>query len=103
MNNLASLKCCTISSAFITCIDNTGGIIGSYMYLDKEAPIYLTGFGLLLAFGESALLVATLFELFFMYGNKRNANLTETGIREKYTDEQLLAMGGRSPLFNCTL
>ncbi|KAB8278698.1 major facilitator superfamily domain-containing protein [Aspergillus minisclerotigenes] len=103
MNNLAPSKRRAIGSAFNICMGNTGGIIGSYMYLDKEAPTYPTGFGLSLAFGGSALLVAVLLELSFAYGNKRNARLTETEIREAYTDEQLLAMGDRSPFFKYTL
>ncbi|OGM49825.1 MFS transporter [Aspergillus bombycis] len=103
MNNLAPSKRRAIGSAFNICMGNTGGIIGSYMYLDKEAPTYPTGFGLSLAFGASALLVAVVLELSFVYGNKRNARFTETEVRERYTDEQLLAMGDKSPFFKYTL
>ncbi|KAL4895493.1 major facilitator superfamily domain-containing protein [Aspergillus ambiguus] len=103
MNNLAPSKRRAIGSAFNICIGNTGGIIGSYMYLDRESPTYPTGFGLSLAFGTFSLLVALILELSYMYANKRNGRMTETEIRETYTDEQLLRMGDKSPLFVYTL
>ena len=58
MNNLAPSNRRAIGSAFNICVGNIGGIIGSYMYLDRESPTYPTGFGLSLAFGGSALVAA---------------------------------------------
>lgn len=103
INNLAPSKRRAIGSALIICIGNTGGIIGSYMYLDRESPTYPTGFGLSLAFGLSGLLVAIILELSFMFANKRRSRMSETEIRDTYADEQLLKMGDRSPLFQYTL
>ncbi|OQE20156.1 hypothetical protein PENFLA_c017G01681 [Penicillium flavigenum] len=103
INNLAPSKRRAIGSALNICMGNTGGIIGSYMYLDQESPTYLTGFGLSLAFGVSGLLVACIVELSFVYANRRNGRLSETEVREKYTDEQLLSLGDRSPLFRYLL
>ncbi|KAF4214222.1 hypothetical protein CNMCM8980_006907 [Aspergillus fumigatiaffinis] len=102
-NNLASSSSRAIGLAFNICIGNIGGIIGSYMYIDSESPKYYTGFGLSLAFGGSGLLVALLLELSYIYGNKKKARMSETEIRERYTDDQLLAMGNKSPLFKYTL
>lgn len=103
INNLAPSKRRAIGSAFNICMGNTGGIIGSFMYLDRESPTYLTGFGLSLAFGVSGLLVACILELSFVYANRRNGRLSETEVRERYTDEQLLSLGDRSPLFRYLL
>jgi MFS family permease len=103
INNLAPSKRRAIGSAFNICMGNTGGIIGSYMYLDREAPTYQTGFGLSLAFGVSGLLVASVLEVSLVRANRRNANMSEMEVREKYSDEQLLAMGDRSPLFRYML
>lgn len=103
MNNLAPSKRRAIGSAFNICLGNTGGIIGSYMYLDRESPTYPTGFGLSLAFGASGLVVAVLLELSFVFANRRNRRMSETEVRETYTDEQLLVLGDRSPLFKYTL
>jgi predicted MFS family arabinose efflux permease len=102
-NNLASSSSRAIGLAFCICIGNIGGIIGSYMYIDSESPKYYTGFGLSLAFGGSGLLVALLLELSYIYGNRKKATVSEAEIRELYTDDQLLAMGNKSPLFKYTL
>jgi MFS family permease len=103
INNLAPSKRRAIGSAFNICLGNTGGIIGSYMYLDREAPTYQTGFGLSLAFGLSGLLVASVLEVSLVRANRRNTAMSEMEVREKYTDEQLLALGDRSPLFRYML
>ncbi|KAJ6066430.1 hypothetical protein N7499_001393 [Penicillium canescens] len=103
MNNLAPSNRRAIGSAFNICVGNIGGIIGSYMYLDREGPTYPTGFGLSLAFGGSALVAALILEVSFVYANKRNGMMTESEIRDTYSDEQLLDMGDKSPLFKYTL
>ncbi|KAJ5667669.1 uncharacterized protein N7477_006239 [Penicillium maclennaniae] len=103
MNNLAPSNRRAIGSAFNICVGNIGGIIGSYMYIDKEYPTYPTGFGLSLAFGGSAFVAAVILELSFMWANKKNAAMSDVDIRSKYTDEQLLDMGDKSPLFKYTL
>jgi MFS family permease len=103
MNNLAPSNRRAIGSAFNICVGNIGGIIGSYMYLDREGPTYPTGFGLSLAFGGSALVAALILEFSFVYANKRNGMMSESEIRDKYSDEQLLEMGDKSPLFKYTL
>ncbi|KAF5006451.1 hypothetical protein FDECE_7173 [Fusarium decemcellulare] len=102
-NNLAPSSRRAIGVAFNICVGNIGGIIGSYMYLDKEAPRYQTGFGLSLAFGASGVIVALLLELSYKWGNKRKAQLTEEDIRAQYSEEQLLKLGDKSPLFKYTL
>lgn len=103
MNNLAPSNRRAIGSAFNICIGNIGGIIGSYMYIDREAPTYPTGFGLSLAFGGTALLAALVLEFSFLWDNKKRDTLDEVEIRERYSDEQLLELGDKSPLFKYTL
>ncbi|VUC31396.1 unnamed protein product [Clonostachys rosea] len=102
-SNLAPTNRRAIGVAFNICVGNLGGIVGSYMYLDKEAPRYQTGFGLSLAFGGTAIIVALLLELSYKLGNDRKAKLTEEEIRDKYTEDDLLKLGDKSPLFKYTL
>jgi hypothetical protein len=40
-----------------------------------------------------------LLELSYKWGNSRKARMTEEEVRAKYTDEELLDMGDKSPLF----
>ncbi|KAM5350738.1 hypothetical protein ACJ41O_007243 [Fusarium nematophilum] len=102
-NNLAPASRRAIGVAFNICVGNIGGIIGSYMYLDKEAPRYETGFGLSLAFGASGVLVALLLELSYKWGNTKKAKYTEDDIYNEFTEEQLMKLGDKSPLFKYTL
>ncbi|KAL4908484.1 hypothetical protein BDW74DRAFT_166151 [Aspergillus multicolor] len=103
INNLAPSKRRAIGSAFNICMGNMGGIIGSYMYLGSEDPTYQTGFGLSLAFGVSGLLVAVLVEGSFWGANRRREGVDEGVVREGYSDEELLELGDRSPLFRYML
>lgn len=102
-NNLTPSNRRAIGAAYCICIGNIGGIVGSYMYFEEESPQYYTGFGLSLALGGSACMLALLLELSFWWGNKRKGKYSEQEVREKYTDQQLLDMGDKSPLFKYTL
>ncbi|KAJ4357249.1 uncharacterized protein N0V89_001824 [Didymosphaeria variabile] len=102
-NNLAPSSRRSIGVAFNICVGNIGGVIGSYMYLDSEKPTYYTGFGLSLAFGASMFIVAFLLELSYKWGNHRKESIGEDEVRAKYTDQQLMDMGDKSPLFKYVL
>jgi hypothetical protein len=73
------------------------------MYTDSEKPKYYTGFGLLISFGVSALFLALVLEASFWWENNRGGKISEDKIREPYTEEQLLDLGVKSPLFRYTL
>ncbi|KAI9043582.1 putative MFS transporter [Aspergillus affinis] len=102
-NNLTPSNRRAIGLALNICIGNSGGIIGSYMFLEEEAPKYYTGFGLSLALGGSAVLLALLLELSFYWENKKKEKVSEEEVRARYSEEQLLDMGDKSPLFKYTL
>lgn len=102
-NNLAPSGRRAIGLAFNICIGNIGGVVGSYMYIDSEEPYYYTGFGLSLALGGTALLVSLVLELSFKWANRKKERMGEEEIRERYSDDELLAMGDKSPLFRYTL
>jgi MFS family permease len=102
-NNLAPSSRRAIGVAFNICVGNIGGVIGSYMYLESEKPKYYTGFGLSLAFGATGFIVSFLLELSYKWGNTKKARMSEDEVRAKYTDEDLLNMGDKSPLFRYTL
>jgi hypothetical protein len=101
-NNLAPSSRRAIGVAFNICVGNLGGIVGSYMYLDREAPTYQTGFGLSLAFGATGVIVSLILEMSYKVGNARKAKIEEEA-RNKYTEDELLKLGDKSPLFKYTL
>ncbi|KKO98342.1 inner membrane transport protein yfaV [Trichoderma harzianum] len=102
-NNLAPASRRAIGLAFCICMGNIGGIIGSFMYLDKEAPTYHTGFGLSLAFGASGVLAALLLELSYIWANKQKSKIPEEEVRAQFSEDELLKLGDKSLLFKYTL
>lgn len=103
LNNLAGPQRRSLGIAMMLTIGNVGAVIGSYIFLEAEAPKYPTGFGM--SFGVAALGLICALGLEFTYWtiNKRNALVTEDEVREKYTEDQLNEMGDKSPLFRYTL
>ena len=101
-NNLAPASRRAVGLALNLSFGNCGGIMGSYMYFDREAPVYSTGFGLNLAFGLSGLIVALVAEWAFKSGNSKKAKVAEEA-RARYTHDELMKMGDKSPFFKYTL
>jgi MFS family permease len=102
-SNLAGPSKRGMGIALNICLGNLGGIVGSYMFLDKEAPGYHTGFGIGLAVSAAGVLNTLGLELSYHLANKKKARLTEDEWREKYTEDQLAKMGDKSPLFKYNL
>ncbi|KAH6693576.1 high-affinity nicotinic acid transporter [Plectosphaerella plurivora] len=92
-----------ISIGFLICMGNVGGLIGSYIYLEKEAPRYPTGFGTSFGFASAGIVAACALEFCLLRLNKKKALLNESEIREKYTDDELDRMDEKSPLFKYAL
>ncbi|KAH7317107.1 major facilitator superfamily domain-containing protein [Stachybotrys elegans] len=93
----------SVNIGLLICIGNIGGLIGSYIYLDSEAPRYPTGYGTSLSFAGAGIVAASLLEFLLARGNARKARMTEAEIREKYSQEELQRMGEKSPLFKYAL
>ncbi|KAF9886341.1 hypothetical protein FE257_011600 [Aspergillus nanangensis] len=102
-NNLPSSEQRAIGLAFNICVGNIGGIIGSFMYIDKEAPAYYTGFGLSTALAASSLIMAIFLDLHYYLENRKRAGMSEDDIRERYSWDELANLGEKSPLFIYTL
>jgi len=102
-NNLAGTAKRALGLGYIAMIGNLGGIVSSYIFIQSEAPAYPTGFGTSLAFAVMGIIAATTLDLIYMRINKKRDQMSEAEVREKYTEEELAALGDRSPLFRYTL
>lgn len=106
-NSLAPSSKRAVGMALLISVGNMGGIMGSNIYLAREAPKYRTGFGVSLAMCGAA--IAMTFVLRWAYGaeNKRRDELfqqnTEEEIRARYSDQEMLDLGDRSPFWRYTL
>ncbi len=85
--------------AFMISIGNCGGLPGSFIYLDSEAPKYPTGFGSSLSFASAGLVSALVLEFLYWSHNKRYAQMTEEEAKAKFGEAKLEKMGDKSPLF----
>jgi hypothetical protein len=103
VSNQAPASKRAIGIGYLVCMGNVGGLIGSYIYKDDEAPRYPTGFGNSLAFAAAGIVACVVLEYGLWMLNKKNAKLDQDEIRAKYTDEELQKMGDKSPLFKYTL
>ncbi|KAF2021033.1 MFS general substrate transporter [Aaosphaeria arxii CBS 175.79] len=77
-----------------------GGIVGSNIYIAKQAPRYPIGFGISL--GMLAVFGCIWPPIYWLILKRINATrdaMSEDEIRAKYTEEELAEMGDESPLF----
>jgi hypothetical protein len=106
-NSLAPSSKRAVGMALLISCGNMGGIMGSNIYLAREVPKYQTGFGVSLAM--CLLAIAATFVLRWGYArenakrDKLLAENTEEEIRSRYTDQEMLDLGDRSPFFRYTL
>lgn len=106
-NSLAPSSKRAVGMALLISVGNMGGIMGSNVYLAREAPKYTTGFAASLSMCCLAILMT--FVLRWAYSNenkKRDLLIAEHGedaIRARYSEEELLLMGDKSPFYRYTL
>lgn len=93
--------------AILISIGNFGGIAGSNIYIKSQAPQYEAGFGTGLAICVCAILMAFLLRLAFARENRKKRDLIEregeAAIRARYSEQELLDLGDKSPFFIYTL
>lgn len=106
-NSLAPSSKRAVGMALLISVGNMGGIMGSNIYLSREAPKYRTGFGCSLAMCIAA--IAMTFVLRWAYTRenaKKDALLrdhTEAEIRARYSEKELIDLGDKNPFFRYTL
>ncbi|EMC98131.1 hypothetical protein BAUCODRAFT_574206 [Baudoinia panamericana UAMH 10762] len=106
-NNLAPSSKRAVGMALLISVGNFGGIAGSNIYIARQAPKYPAGFGTGLAICLAAIIMAFVLRQAFAAENaKRRTMLDRDGedaIRARYSEQELLEMGDKSPFFIYTL
>jgi hypothetical protein len=106
-NSLAPSSKRAVGMALLISVGNMGGIMGSNIYLDREKPKYTTGFSVSLAMCLVAIAMTYFLRISYKKENDKRAALIaehgEEAIRARYSDEQMLELGDRSPFFKYTL
>ncbi|KAK5736137.1 hypothetical protein LTR17_007659 [Elasticomyces elasticus] len=106
-NNLAPSSKRAVGMALLISVGNFGGIAGSNVFIASEKPSYPTGFGVGLAICCLAIIMAGILRVIYSKENARRRKLIEEegeeAIRARYSEQELLDLGDRSPFFIYTL
>lgn len=106
-NNLAPSSKRAVGMALLISVGNWGGICGSNIYFAAEAPKYPTGFGVSLAICVLSIIAAYILRVAYRRENQRRDDLVaaegEAAIRARYSEQELLDMGDKSPFYHYTL
>jgi MFS family permease len=106
-NNLAPSSKRAVGMALLISIGNLGGICGSNIYFAAEAPKYPAGFGTSLGICAAGIVAAFILRKAYQRENRHRDELLaregEEAIRAKYTEQELLELGDRSPFYRYTL
>ncbi|OAQ89908.1 major facilitator superfamily transporter [Purpureocillium lilacinum] len=107
-NNLAGPYKRAIGMSLQISLGNTGGLIGSNIYLAREKPHYRLGYGISIGFIACAIIATAVMWFTLTTINRKRERYVEDnggveGIVEKHGDVTLTEMGDRSPLFHYTL
>jgi hypothetical protein len=106
-NNLAPSSKRAVGMGLLISVGNLGGIAGSNIYIATQAPKYPTGFGTGLGMSIAAIVMAYVLRRACDRENKaRRKMLDEEGeqaVRARYSEQELLDMGDKSPFFIYTL
>lgn len=82
---------------------NLGGIVGSNIFLEREAPHYWSGYGVCLAVVLAAIVSVLVLRWRYKKDNTARDKMTLAEIRAKYTDDELVRLGDASPLWRYAL
>lgn len=106
-NNLSPSSKRAVGMALFISIANMGGVMGSNVYLSRQAPKYPAGFGVSMAMLLAAILMTFVLRYAYNRENKKKekllAGIGEEGVRAMYSEEELVHMGDMSPFFKYTL
>ncbi|WPH04635.1 retrograde regulation protein 2 [Acrodontium crateriforme] len=98
-NNLAPSWKRAIGMALLISIGNLGGAIGSNIYIAKQEPRYWLGYGYSLGTLCAAILSTLILKTAYQKENKKRDAISEDESRNKFTEDEMLLMGDKSPLY----
>ena len=100
-NNIVGQKRRGISTAIMLAFGNCGSIMGSNVYLSREAPVYHTGYGISLGMTALTIIVGTAFFFYARYENHQKASGARDYLLSLPQAEQN-ALGDKHPSYRYT-
>jgi len=98
-NNLAPSWKRAVGMAILISIGNMGGAVGSNIFLAAEKPRYWLGYGMGAGMVSAAIICTFILKASYEKINRERDAMDSNEIRARYTDEQLIEMGDKSPLY----
>ncbi|KAH6704245.1 major facilitator superfamily domain-containing protein [Leptodontidium sp. MPI-SDFR-AT-0119] len=106
-NNSAPSSKRAVAMAVLISIGNLGGICGSNVYFAAQAPRYPAGFGTGLGMCTAGIIASFILRKAYQRENKQRDELIvaegEDAIRARYSDQELMELGDKSPFFRYTV
>lgn len=88
-----------VGSSFLVGFGNIGGIISTYIFLAREAPKYVVGLSVSIAFTAFSIVCML---IYLLYVIKQNSNKQKESYQTKYyslSEEEKIKQGDRNPAF----
>ncbi|CRL18586.1 Sucrose/H+ symporter, plant [Penicillium camemberti] len=98
-NNLAPSWKRVIGMALFMSIGNLGGAVGSNIFLTSQKPHYWLGYGMCMFIVVAAIISTLILRYAYASANAERDELDPSEIEGRYSDEELLKLGDRSPYF----
>ena len=98
-NNLAPTWKRAVGMALLISLGNLGGAIGSNIFIEQQKPRYWLGYGFCLGICAAAIACVTLLKFSWAWENKKRDAVDEAEVRSRYTEQELLQLGDKSPLY----
>ncbi|TVY83547.1 putative transporter [Lachnellula suecica] len=98
-NNLAPSWKRAVGMALLISLGNLGGAVGSNIFIERQAPDYWLGYGFCLGIVSAAITCTVILRVAYGRVNKERDLMNEEEVRAMYTEEELLDMGDKSPLY----
>lgn len=98
-NNLAGSWKRSIGVATMMTVVNLGGVVGSNIYIQNEAPWFWTGNGVSLGITVSAITACYVLTLYCKKRNQQREAMSDEEVRARFSDQELTELGDKSPLY----
>ncbi|KAK5938679.1 hypothetical protein PMZ80_008870 [Knufia obscura] len=102
-NNLSPTWKRATGMALLITLGNYGGAIGSNIFLQKQKPHYWLGYGFSIGILAVAIVSTFIIRWTYLRINKSRDSMDLDEIRARYTEQELLEMGDKSPLYRYVL
>ncbi|CAG9991041.1 unnamed protein product [Clonostachys byssicola] len=98
-NNLSPTWKRAVGMALLISLGNLGGAIGSNIFIEQQKPRYPLGYGFCLGICGAAIICVTVLKYSWKRENKKRDAMDEAEIHSRYSTQELLELGDKSPLY----